>query len=415
MSTWWYLHNNERIGPVERDELKQLLQRGPVADTTMVWKEGMEVWTPLNLVPELDGLRAMVPPPIPRQDKAKLALDYPVAGAWRRFWARLFDVWWESMLVGWCSAYVLGRYSAGFLHWITVPGSDQLFALLVMPFAFLLDALVYAVFGNTPGKALLCVVVADAGGERLSFARYLGRNAAVWVRGFAFGIPLINLFAFYRQSGRLRKSGQAAYDVDSDVYVRAGKAGLWRGSLFVLCALALILTMGALRSYERDRDREYRQVSDEKLYVWQNPLTGRNASIAATWRYAQEKSEDGQQLYTFTEINNRAVVVFAVERNTRMSLGNYVAALHEGQKTNISYKDGGRFLELDFLPSWQGSGVVIGEESNAVQTRVSQVGGDFWRVVAVQAPPYDYSNEMVAQLKRELWKTVAGNQPKTTS
>lgn len=415
MSTWWYLEKNQKVGPIEGDELKRRLQGGSVTGASMVWKEGMDLWTPLEQVPELDGLRAVVPPPVPQKDIAQHMLERPVAGAGRRFFARIFDLWWESLLLGWCSGYLLGQVSPGFITWIGKPGSSELFALLLLPFAFLLDAIVFAVFRNTPGKALLRLSVTDGAGERLSFARYIGRNAAVWGRGLAFGIPIVNLVAMYRQSSRLSKTGQAAYDADTGVFVRAAPAGFLRTSAFVLLAFALLIGIGVMNVREREREREHREAREEKLYVWQNPQTSMNASIASIWRYAQDKNEDGQQIFTFTELNNRAVVVIAAEQAPALSMGNYIAALQEGQKTTVSYKDGGRFVELDGRPSWQGSGVVVGETSNVVDVRVTQIGADYWRVVSVQAPPYDYSNELVAQLKRELWKTVVRDKPRTTS
>lgn len=415
MSTWWYLHNNERIGPIEHDELKRLFQHGAVSDATMVWKEGIGAWTQLNRVPELDGLRAAVPPPVPIVNQPQLVLERPVAGSWRRFFARIFDLWWESLLLGWCSAYVLGQYSPAFISWVGKPASSQIYGFFVLPFAFLFDALVYAVFGNTPGKALLRVAVADATGERLSLGRYIGRNAAVWSRGFAFGIPLINLVAFYKQSSRLSETGKTSYDDNAGVQVRAGEAGFLRTSMFVLLAIALLVTIGTLKEQDRQIVREHQQVGEQKFFIWQNPITGLNSSITAQWRYSQAKNDDGEQVYTFTELNGRAVVIIGVERNMDLSLGGYAAALQEAQKADIRYKDGGKFLELDAHPSWQSSGVMVEDKGHAVEMRVTQVDGDFWRIVSIQAPPYAYSNDMVANLKRELWKTVIPAKPRTTT
>jgi len=415
MSTWWYLHNNERIGPIEDDELKRLLQHGAVSDATMVWKEGIGAWTQLDRVPELNGLRAAVPPPVPIVNAPQLVLECPVAGNWRRFFARIFDLWWESLLLGWCAAYLLGQYSPAFISWIGKPASSQIFGFFVLPFAFLFDALVYGVFGSTPGKALLRIAVADATGERLSLGRYIGRNAAVWSRGFGFGIPLVNLFAFYRQSGYVHTSGRTSYDENTGVHVRAGKAGWLRTGLFLLLTIALVVTIGVLKEQDREIVRAHQQVSEQKFFIWQNPVTGLNSSINAQWRYSQSKNDDGEQVYTFTELNGRAVVIIGVERNMDVSLGGYAAALQEAQKADIRYKDGGKFLELDAHSSWQSSGVMLEDKSNAVEMRVTQVNGEFWRIVSIQAPPYAYSNEMVANLKRELWKTVIQAKPKTTA
>lgn len=56
MTQWWYADKNKKIGPVEMDELRRLLQNGKISLSTIVWQEGMTTWQPLG---EVEPLRAL--------------------------------------------------------------------------------------------------------------------------------------------------------------------------------------------------------------------------------------------------------------------------------------------------------------------------------------------------------------------
>lgn len=55
----------QSAGPFDLAALKQQVQSGQLTRETLVWKEGMAQWTPAGEVPELSGLFAATPPPIP--------------------------------------------------------------------------------------------------------------------------------------------------------------------------------------------------------------------------------------------------------------------------------------------------------------------------------------------------------------
>src|SRR5262245_34615342 len=44
MGEWYYTTNNQQMGPVSWDELRQLASSGLLHPTDMVWKEGMADW-----------------------------------------------------------------------------------------------------------------------------------------------------------------------------------------------------------------------------------------------------------------------------------------------------------------------------------------------------------------------------------
>jgi len=74
MRQWYYLVGDEQAGPVSFEELRHLAHDGRVTPRTLVWKEGLEDWTPAGEIPGLLG--AAPPPPAPVSPAAP-APDFP--------------------------------------------------------------------------------------------------------------------------------------------------------------------------------------------------------------------------------------------------------------------------------------------------------------------------------------------------
>lgn len=51
MSDWYYAANNEQKGPINESELKANFAANKLPVDTLVWKDGMENWTPANQLP----------------------------------------------------------------------------------------------------------------------------------------------------------------------------------------------------------------------------------------------------------------------------------------------------------------------------------------------------------------------------
>jgi uncharacterized membrane protein len=51
MSDWYYAADNEQKGPINESELKAHFATNKLPTDTLVWKDGMENWTPANQVP----------------------------------------------------------------------------------------------------------------------------------------------------------------------------------------------------------------------------------------------------------------------------------------------------------------------------------------------------------------------------
>jgi hypothetical protein len=59
--------DGKQSGPFDTAALQSHVGTGQITRQTLVWKQGMSAWTPAGQVPELSGLFAAVPPPLPAQ------------------------------------------------------------------------------------------------------------------------------------------------------------------------------------------------------------------------------------------------------------------------------------------------------------------------------------------------------------
>jgi uncharacterized membrane protein len=76
MSDWYYAVDNEQKGPINEAELKEHLAGNKVPPDTLVWKDGMDNWTPANQVPAFSFRQ----PPIPAKVQPS-TIDHTVTKA----------------------------------------------------------------------------------------------------------------------------------------------------------------------------------------------------------------------------------------------------------------------------------------------------------------------------------------------
>ena len=50
---WYYSENNQQLGPISEEDLKQKARSGGLKPATLVWKDGMSDWTSIAELPEL--------------------------------------------------------------------------------------------------------------------------------------------------------------------------------------------------------------------------------------------------------------------------------------------------------------------------------------------------------------------------
>ncbi len=76
---WHYAQDGARHGPVSTDELRRLAAEGALAPTDLIWKAGMQEWTPASrarglftgdtVPPELPSGVDAGPPPVPQDER----------------------------------------------------------------------------------------------------------------------------------------------------------------------------------------------------------------------------------------------------------------------------------------------------------------------------------------------------------
>jgi len=73
MSEWYYAADNEQKGPINEAELKENLATNKIAADALVWKDGMDSWTPANQVPALSFRQPPIPAKVQPTDSATKA------------------------------------------------------------------------------------------------------------------------------------------------------------------------------------------------------------------------------------------------------------------------------------------------------------------------------------------------------
>lgn len=283
MDKWWYAASALRSGPTDEETLKRLLQDNTITAETLVWREGLDVWIPLGSENALAYLLKALPPPLPepsprltkpqqhveaRSLDTEPRADFPkpdalpayavtesgcdvtAATAWRRWFARLFDVWIEVIVVLFLLFLASMLWSAP-LAWIRTPAVTLFLALGLLPAALVLDTCIHTLFGNTPGKALLRVAVMTETHARPGWRQHLGRNLSMWCAGLALGLPLLSLFSMGYQARRLRQGRSATYDSDN-FHVIQRRLG-WTRRLVFAAAFATLLFLNTVLSIIADQ------------------------------------------------------------------------------------------------------------------------------------------------------------------
>jgi hypothetical protein len=180
MSTWWYIENDQKQGPIEQDELARLILAGTIEANTPLWKAGMSGWQKLAHIEELKALCAYAPlppristepppvstafrafpqnpsepaaatPPInpsslpPEAKPEKAKPENPKPRIYARLFARLFDLGWEVSLVGFIFWFIFPDFTQDLLQQShNKQGTYLVLGLIAIPIIMFFDALIY--------------------------------------------------------------------------------------------------------------------------------------------------------------------------------------------------------------------------------------------------------------------------------
>lgn len=238
MKQWFYVESGGQKGPVNEQELKQLLETRRIAPNTLVWCEGMPDWLSAETIGELAPSPYAPPASVddPRVNWSGYEPSGPQSRPWVRYWARTFDT-------------LLFAIFAGFVLEFTFPQAleapDLLFGIVTSAVYTLVEPLWFVVWGTTPMKALLKVRVRNTDGSRLSYARALRRTASVWLRGEGLGVPVVSLITHLTSYSRLNNYGATSWDVDGGFSVDHQEIEWWRWLILIVvlvgfCALVAV-------------------------------------------------------------------------------------------------------------------------------------------------------------------------------
>ncbi len=262
MTVWYYAVGQEREGPVDQDKIEKLIVGGVIGRDAYIWRKGMADWqvvadhpdfaaffrvpTPVSAPPALPPTHAPVTRAEPATGAAQLAYA-PRLRPWPRIWARMLDnmLLWPFLEVGSRAAMITFAPYADALQTL---GYSALFGLAAMFASAVLLATSMTLFGTTPGKALVGVLVpVPAGGSAFSF--YLAREFKVLFFAYALGIPLAFIVTFIIQYLRLASGRPAMYDeYKPPVIANPGKLRLTVAIILVVIVFVFaVLVKAALR------------------------------------------------------------------------------------------------------------------------------------------------------------------------
>tara|TARA_R110000765_G_scaffold195825_11_gene301322 strand:+ start:173 stop:880 length:708 start_codon:yes stop_codon:yes gene_type:complete len=223
---------------------------GEITDEHEVWSDDMETWKKLSdiksqkihinfkptaeTIPEFHNLD-VYSPKIEASSRQR-----NIAGPWRRFFARIFDVWFFIILVCMPLLFAWAYYSP-YTYLSVMPQNEIVLSMGLIFAAFIIDSIAYDCFGNTPGKALLGLKLCKPNNEKYSPKEYLGRNLGVWWGGFALGIPVLSMVSMIIQYRRFKKSGYTLYDVDKKGTVIVEGKSIFKTAIFILLLISMVV------------------------------------------------------------------------------------------------------------------------------------------------------------------------------
>ena len=215
MSSWYFVKDGQRNGPIGREELDARIAEGAVDGDTLVWRVGMSAWLPAGTVPELGLPPPLPPPPLPPGQPpvypawstgpesasgagatmaGERAFEAPgrlvFAGFWARFAAKLLD---GVVLYGIAMLVERAVAALWFNGVVPVPPDWEGVLRMVLysgPINTVI-AVVYTVYfmarhEATPGKRILGLRVVRADGGRVGTGRVIGRYFAESISTIVF-------------------------------------------------------------------------------------------------------------------------------------------------------------------------------------------------------------------------------------
>lgn len=305
-------------------------------------------------------------------------LALPLAGPWRRFWAKLVDLYFYILVVGVPAIAVSSYFFPGFAAALNAPGAEQLLGLLLAPFSLLVEAVVFGWTGSTLGKWLLGLKVITLGGGRPTFSQYFRRQLGVWWGGLGLGIPLVTLFTMNHQHTRVKAGDNATYDVGR-FNVKARPIGWLRKATAALLTVAIGAGMLALIGLGNEQERAMRT-----LVSWTNPATGVKVTLPLGWTLTtvQKSKDTNTDIFLFTHRKTRVEALLASEPVSRQySLEQYLVEWSDNTRDKMDIKPVGTQTIAKGHRVLETQGVLKGEKPIGIYATVLRKNESVWRLL----------------------------------
>ncbi len=243
----WYVKQGEaEVGPVSLEALRAMAATGQIFADSLLRAEGADSWVPADQV--LITEESNSSEPVAHAAEAPSEVEgAPCARPWPRYWARMFDTYFCVSLLSFIagavapSLFQVGGKLSGDM-------GSRLAGLIMMAPAMVLDAALYALFGNTPGKAIAGIQIRGVDGSRPSFSTYLWRNLRMYWFGLGIGFPLVSLITLSvahstASSGHILRWDEAAQTRPLSSSVAPWRLWLIASSFLLLAAADMYLKM----------------------------------------------------------------------------------------------------------------------------------------------------------------------------
>lgn len=400
---WWYSTGKSEKGPVSMDALRKMLVEGSLSANSLVWREGMAAWAPVAEVTDLNQATRALPPEPPRLTEREQLISLPLAGPWRRFFARLIDLWVIALPTAFIVSYALASYSLSFALWMQRPESEYIFGWLLVPLVLAIEGIIFGLFGTTVGKGLLGVKVTTVSALRPTASQYFQRLVGVYWYGLGTGFPFVNLFTMARQYGRLDDGKQAGYDEGRfNVKAKAPKLGALRLIAALVVIVVLFSANAMLQSMSRESGRSYYSGT-----TWTNEVTGGSVSVPKGWIYEKQQNHERQPVHIFFGPDIEVYVVFAKEDvHPSLEISEYTKAWIAAVQGTMRLSPLGQPVFVNGHPALRVTGSMADDKTQRVAATLVKMGRQVWRVVLLGTSGREPASSDALKLQEILFSSI---------
>ncbi|MDE0854311.1 MAG: RDD family protein [Nevskia sp.] len=262
---WYYsADGGTRSGPVAEKALRELFESAAIQPSTLVWRDGMADWAPLDRATGWSRHPAVPPAAVPPVVPAPVPSVIPAASAsapadttwsdaphpWRRYFSRSADylvVGLPVLILLFIPLFAIFGASSPMMKLLSNAFVCQFLLVCLFPFS---EAFLLSTWGFTPTRALMGIHIRNADGSKLSYRRALQRSWRVALQGMGLGLPLVVLFTNVAAYNYLKDSKATTWDETLNISVRHRRWGVLRGLAAVLWCLAVLIAAAGLNAME---------------------------------------------------------------------------------------------------------------------------------------------------------------------